>query len=60
MKIRRPQSISIKFENAYLKIDRIRDRKEFLVILAEAITNTGILTLEVKKNLRKLARLLEN
>lgn len=60
LKIHLPRSISIEFEEAMLKIDRIQSRKEFLVILADKRINMGVLMVEAKKNLRKLSKILES
>jgi predicted regulator of Ras-like GTPase activity (Roadblock/LC7/MglB family) len=59
LKIKQPKSISVEFEDAILKLNKVQDRKEYLVILAENKINIGVLTLEAKKNLRKLSRILE-
>lgn len=59
LNIKNPKSISIEFEDAFLKIDQIQNRSEFLVIISERKTNMGVLTLEAKKNLRKLSRIFE-
>jgi CheY-like chemotaxis protein/predicted regulator of Ras-like GTPase activity (Roadblock/LC7/MglB family) len=53
------KSISIEYQKAFLKIDRIQNRKDYLVIIAENKTNTGVLTLEAKKNLRNLSNILQ-
>jgi CheY-like chemotaxis protein/predicted regulator of Ras-like GTPase activity (Roadblock/LC7/MglB family) len=58
LKVNQPRNITISFENAFLKIDKIQSRKEYLVILAENSTNTGVLILESKKNLRNLSAIL--
>jgi predicted regulator of Ras-like GTPase activity (Roadblock/LC7/MglB family) len=58
LKIRQPKSISLEFDEAILKINKVQDRKEYLVILAENKINVGVLTLEAKKNLRKLSKIL--
>ncbi|TFH01206.1 MAG: response regulator, partial [Calditrichales bacterium] len=53
--IKSAKSISAEFEEAILKIEKIQERKEFLVVLADKKTNINILTLEVKKKLRQLS-----
>jgi len=60
LKVNVPKNITISFENAFLKIDKIGNRKEYLVIFADNSTNTGVLILESKKNLRKLSSILDN
>ena len=59
LKIREPKSIYLEFDDAILRINKIQNRKEYLIILAENKINVGVLTLEAKKNLRKLSRILE-
>jgi CheY-like chemotaxis protein/predicted regulator of Ras-like GTPase activity (Roadblock/LC7/MglB family) len=59
LKFKTQKSISVEFDEAVLKIDKIQNRKEFLAILAEGKTNVGVLVLEVKKNLRKLSQTLD-
>jgi predicted regulator of Ras-like GTPase activity (Roadblock/LC7/MglB family) len=59
LKIRQPKSISLEFDEGILKVNKVQDRKEYLVILAENKINIGVLTLEAKKNLRKLSKILE-
>ena len=58
LKVDKPRNISLSFDKAFLKIDNIQSRKEFLVIMAENATNTGVLILESKKKLRKLSEVL--
>jgi CheY-like chemotaxis protein/predicted regulator of Ras-like GTPase activity (Roadblock/LC7/MglB family) len=58
LKANQPKNITITFENAFLKIDKIANRKEYLVILADNSMNTGVMILESKKNLRKLSSIL--
>jgi CheY-like chemotaxis protein/predicted regulator of Ras-like GTPase activity (Roadblock/LC7/MglB family) len=60
LKVKNTKNITVAFEKAFLKIDKIINRKEYLVILADNSTNTGVLILESKKNLRKLSSILDN
>jgi CheY-like chemotaxis protein len=46
------------FKNGILKITRIPDRAEYLIILAEAIQTLTLLRMEVKKRLKELAKVL--
>ena len=58
LKANKPKNITITFENAFLKIDKIANRKEYLVIVADNSMNTSLMILESKKNLRKLSTIL--
>jgi CheY-like chemotaxis protein/predicted regulator of Ras-like GTPase activity (Roadblock/LC7/MglB family) len=58
LKVENPKNITISFEKAFLKVDKILNKKEYLVVMADNSTNTGVLILESKKNLRK--RISEN
>jgi CheY-like chemotaxis protein/predicted regulator of Ras-like GTPase activity (Roadblock/LC7/MglB family) len=60
LKVNFPKNITVTFEKAFLKIDKIANRKEYLVVIADNSTNTGVLILETKKNLRKLANILNH
>jgi predicted regulator of Ras-like GTPase activity (Roadblock/LC7/MglB family) len=58
LKIERVQDLMVEFKDALLKITRIKDKKEFLVILTKETKNQGILILESKKHLRLLDEIL--
>ncbi len=52
------KDVIIEYENGFMKIDKIPDRKDFFVVISENSTTLGLMRMETKKYIKELAGVL--